>query len=226
MPHAFARRILLVFAHPALEKSRVNRRLVEAVADLEGVTFHDLYEAYPDFAVQVEEEQALLEDHDLIVLQHPFYWYSTPALVKEWLDLVLTHGWAYGSGGDALDGKQMLSVVTTGGQEESYCTVGSNRFTMRQLLAPLEQTARLCGVEYLPPFIVHGTHRMERDEIAVHAELYRRTLEALRDDAIDLERGRELHRLNLEPDLILDRPADRTDRTDRTDQRMEEVSRG
>ncbi|MFZ5786262.1 MAG: NAD(P)H-dependent oxidoreductase, partial [Acidobacteriota bacterium] len=68
-------KVLILFAHPALQSSRVNRRLVEAVKGIEGVTLRDLYEAYPDFDVDVPHEQSLLERHDLIVLQHPFYWY-------------------------------------------------------------------------------------------------------------------------------------------------------
>ena len=57
-----ANRVLVLFAHPALEKSRVNRRLIRAAQGLEGVTFHDLYEAYPDFGAyegvcMVEREQ-------------------------------------------------------------------------------------------------------------------------------------------------------------------------
>ena len=81
--------ILILFGHPAYDRSRVQRRLAEAVSDLPGVTFHDLYELYPDFDVDVPREQELLSAHDAIVLQHPFFWYSTPALVKEWEDLVL-----------------------------------------------------------------------------------------------------------------------------------------
>ena len=150
-------RILVLFAHPALEKSRVNRQLAAAVRELPGVTFHDLYETYPEFDIDVPREQDLLVQHDVIVLQHPFFWYSTPALLKEWQDLVLAHGWAYGSEGKMLQGKQALSVVTTGGREQAYDPEGLNRFTMRQFLAPIEQTFRLCGVEYRPPFVVHGT---------------------------------------------------------------------
>ena len=71
---------------------------------------HDLYEAYPDFDIDVRREQELLAAHEVIVLQHPFYWYSAPALLKEWQDLVLEHGWAYGSGGTALRGKALLSA--------------------------------------------------------------------------------------------------------------------
>ena len=86
-------KVLILFAHPALEKSRVNRRLVEAVRDLPDVTIHDLYEEYPDFDIDVPREQTLLMEHDILVLQHPFFWYSTPAMIKEWFDLVLQHGW-------------------------------------------------------------------------------------------------------------------------------------
>lgn len=179
------RRILVLFAHPALERSRVNRVLASTVRDLPGVTFHDLYEAYPDFDVDVSREQALLSDHDVLVFQHPFYWYSTPALVKEWEDLVLEHGWAYGSHGTALRGKMWMHAVTTGGRESSYRADGGNHFTLDQLLAPLEQTARLCGVHWLPPFAVHGTHAMTADQIEESARRYRSVLEALRSGRLD-----------------------------------------
>jgi glutathione-regulated potassium-efflux system ancillary protein KefG len=189
-------RILVLFAHPALEKSRVNRVLAAAVGDLPGVTFHDLYETYPSFDIDVPREQELLTAHETVVLQHPFFWYSTPALVKQWEDLVLEHGWAYGSEGTALRGKRLLSAVTTGGREEAYRTDGYNRYTMTELLRPLEQTAYLCGMDYLPPFVVHGTHRMSEAEIARHAADYRWVVEALRDGRLDLEKARRHPRLN------------------------------
>ena len=195
--------VLILFAHPALEKSRVNRVLIAAVRDLPGVTFHDLYEAYPDFHIFVEREQELVEAHDVVVLQHPFFWYSTPALVKEWEDLVLEHGWAYGTGGTALAGKTLLSAITTGGREGSYCEEGRNCYTIRQLLSPIEQTARLCGMRYLPPFVVHGTHGMQRGEMERHAADYRRVVEALRDGALDLAATGDLPRLNADLGALL-----------------------
>ena len=110
-----ASRVLILFAHPALEKSRVNRRLIAAVQDLENVTINDLYEQYPDFYIHVKREQELLLSHDVIVFQHPFYWYSCPALVKQWEDLVLQYGFAYGKEGTKLKGKWVLTAITTGG---------------------------------------------------------------------------------------------------------------
>jgi glutathione-regulated potassium-efflux system ancillary protein KefG len=144
-----ARRILVLFAHPAIHKSRINRVLADAIRDLPGVTFHDLYDAYPDFHIDVHREQELLLDHDVVVFHHPFFWYSTPAILKEWQDLVLQHGWAYGSEGKALVGKLLVSVISTGGRESAYQAEGHNRFTMRELLAPIEQTAHLCGMPSL-----------------------------------------------------------------------------
>lgn len=175
----------MLLAHPALHRSRVNRRLADAVRGLPGITLHDLYAAYPDLDVDVEREKTLLTGHDALVWQHPFYWYSTPALLKEWQDLVLEFGWAYGPGGHALRGKPFLSVVTTGGREVAYQHGGFNRFTVRELLAPIEQTAYLCGLAYLPPLVVHGALRLDEDEIAAQAEFYRQVLIALRDGRID-----------------------------------------
>ena len=165
-------RLLILFAHPSLEKSRVHSRLVQRVPDNDDVTFHDLYEAYPDYNIDVGYEQELLLDHDLIVLQHPFFWYSVPPLVKQWIDLVLEHGWAYGSTGNALRGKKMLSLITAGGGASAYTEGGYNRFTIRQLFSPIEQTARLCGVEYLPPYVIHGTHKMTTADIETEVGRY------------------------------------------------------
>lgn len=196
---ASAPSVLILFAHPALEKSRVNVELGEAVADLPGVTFCDLYELYPAFDIRVEEQQRLLSEHDLIVLQHPFYWYSSPAILKEYQDLVLQHGWAYGTGGTALQGKRMMQVITTGGSESAYTADGLNRYTVRELLRPFERTAGLCGMDYLPPFIAYGSLRMDSDDIARYRSDYRAILEALRDDRLDPSLAEDEPRINCAP---------------------------
>ncbi|MEE8435884.1 MAG: NAD(P)H-dependent oxidoreductase [bacterium] len=179
------KKILVLFAHPAYQNSRTNRRLIEALTGAEHIRVHDLYEVYPDFHIDVGREQALLRDHDLIVFQHPLYWYSSPSLLKEWQDLVLEFGFAYGQGGTALQGKRLLSVITTGGGAEAYRPEGINRFQIGELLRPFDQTAHLCGMAYLPPFVVHATHRLASEEqIAPYAKGYRALLEALRDERL------------------------------------------
>jgi glutathione-regulated potassium-efflux system ancillary protein KefG len=203
-----ARAILLLFAHPALEKSRVHARLVDTVQDLPGVTFHDLYEAYPEFDIDVDREQRLLDAHSTIVLQHPVFWYSTPALVKQWEDLVLEHGWAYGSGGTALAGKRLLSVVSTGGGESAYRQDGPRGTTIHDTLSPLRRTFELCGMDYLPPFVVHGSHAMTADALSAHAHDYRRILEGLRDGTVDLDAARRQPRLNWQLDNLFPQERD------------------
>lgn len=180
-------KVLLLHAHPAPHKSHANRLLLEAARRVEGVTVHRLYEVYPDYLIDVPVEQRLLEEHDVIVLMHPFYWYSAPSLVKEWLDLVLQHGWAYGEGGHALKGKLLLQAVTCGGSLEVYCSAGRHGHTVRDFLLPFEQTARLCGMTYLAPFIVHGVGSLLEDgQMAAHTRDFAAVLTALRDGTLDV----------------------------------------
>lgn len=189
-------KVLILFAHPAFQKSRINRVLVEGIHNIGGVTFHDLYQCYPEMDIDVKSEQQLLEDHDVVVFHYPFYWYSTPAILKEWQDLVLEHAWAYGSKGNALKDKLFFNVLTTGGNQEAYCEKGYNRFTIRQLLAPLEQTARLCKMIFLPPYVVHGTHSISKEELIGHRQNYYDLLSGLRDEKIELERVVTMHYIN------------------------------
>ena len=181
-------RVLVLFAHPALEKSRVNRVLIDGLEAMEGVTFHDLYEAYPDLDIDVQREQALLTDHDVIVMHHPFFWYSTPALIKEWEDIVLEHGFAYGAGGDKLDGKRMLLAITAAGSEDAYTVDGYQHFPIRTFLTPLEQTARLCNMSFAPPYVLYGSLRApDAGVVEPHVDGYIRLIEAVRDDRYDFE---------------------------------------
>ena len=177
------KKILILFGHPAFRRSTINAALRKAVETLDGVTFHDLYASYPDFLIDVTHEQQLCKSHDIIIFQHPFYWYSTPAIIKEWFDLVLEHAWAYGSTGNALAGKVTFQALTAGGDHTNYRSGGLNMFTIRELTTPYQATANLCGMDWLPPFAVLGIHQGLPEEDRVHhAEDYRRVLIALQDN--------------------------------------------
>lgn len=159
--------------------------MAETVRNLEGITFNDLYELYPDFYIDIVREQQLLQLHDIIVWHHPFYWYSAPSLMKEWFDLVLQHGFAYGERGRALEGKTAFSVISTGGRKEVYAEKGRNNYPIRQFLIPYKQSAALCRMNYLPPYVVHGSHTIGDAEIHKHAEQYKKLLILLRDEKIN-----------------------------------------
>ncbi|HVL19940.1 MAG TPA: NAD(P)H-dependent oxidoreductase [Amaricoccus sp.] len=186
------RSILVLYAHPAQHRSEAHQLMARVASGVEGVTFADLYAEYPRFEIDIDREQARLAAHDVLIFQCPVYWYSTPALLKEWQDLVLEYGWAYGTGGTALSGKLFLAAVTAGGPVEAYAPTGYQRFPLRTLLSPLEQTAWLCGMTYLPPFVLFAAHRASQGAaLALHAARYRRLLEALRDDRLDPARHLE-----------------------------------
>jgi len=180
-------RILILFAHPRFEKSRVNRALLAAIRDNPAVTFNDLYELYPDFNIDVEREKALLTAHRVLVWQHPFYMYSAPALLKQWIDLVLEHGWAHGRGGDALKGKLVFNALTSGGTRKEYAAGGYNRFMIGEFLLPFNQTAARCGMIYLPPFTVQGTYLLTAADLEYHALRYCTLLDRLSQGDFDVE---------------------------------------
>lgn len=173
-------RVLILFAHPSLHRSEVNRHLLEASKGHEQVTVVDLYREYPTFLIDIECEQQRLRDHDIVVFMFPLYWYSTPAILKEWQDLVLEYGFAYGPGGTALHGKQFMCALSAGGAEKAYHAEGYNHFTIRELLQPLEQTASLTGMQYLPPFALFGARTAtEEGRLNDHIVKWQQLLTAL-----------------------------------------------
>jgi glutathione-regulated potassium-efflux system ancillary protein KefG len=151
------RKTLVLLAHPGLEeRSIANRVVVERVRGLAGVKVRDLYRECPTFRFDVAAEQRDLLEAQAVVFQFPFYWYSVPGILKEWLDQVFTYGFAYGSGGDKLKGKEFVVSTTIGGPAEAYRSGGSNNFTIEELLAPLRQTANLSGMRWSAPITSHG----------------------------------------------------------------------
>ena len=189
-------KILVLFAHPAFHKSKVNKLIAERMQATDGITFHDLYQAYPESYIDIKREQELLSQHDVVVFQFPLFWYSTPSILKEWQDMVLEHGWAYGSEGNALKDKLFLCLITTGGPELAYQVGQFHNHTINQLLSPLRQTAVLCKMVPLPPFVVFGTHVKEASEVLTQADELMKLLESIRSGDFKLDEAQNLGSLN------------------------------
>jgi len=206
-------RVLLLVAHPDLRRSRVNRRLLDAARRLAGahldgrLEVRDLYALYPDFAIDVEAEQAALERADLIVWQHPMQWYSMPALMKLWLDEVLRYGWAYGHHRRALAGKDLWLLLSTGGSAAAFQPSGYNRRFLDAFLPPYEQTAAMCGLRLLPPLVLHDALRVDDTALAGHVH---RVIERL-SNYPDWPELAELAPCDACEPPEADRPDDRTD---------------
>lgn len=169
---------LILYAHPAAELSRTNRALLAAAARLPEVLIHDLYEHYPDFHIDIAREQALLSQSELVVLQHPVHWYGMPALQQQWLEKVLARGWAFGHDGHALHGKRLWLVATTGGEESAYRPDGRHGHPFSDFLPPYQQTARLCGMQWQEPLILHGAHHVPPEQFQQHVARYLQGLQA------------------------------------------------
>lgn len=178
--------LVLVF-HPDIENSRVNKALAARAETLGGdITVRYMYDIYPDFTIDVEAEQQALLAADRIVLQYPMYWLSTTPLLKKWLDDVLTFGWAYGSTGTALHGKELLLAVSVGGSGSAYGREGAHIFTVHEFLRPMQGTSRVIGTKYMVPFLSVGALEITDEAIAQRAEDYAAVLSASKLPVLDI----------------------------------------
>ncbi len=180
--------LLVYYAHPGHRHSHVNRQMFAEANNVERIALVDLYSEYPRFEIDVDKEQQRLLAHDVILFQFPMFWYSTPSLIKEWLDLVLELGFAYGAGGDALAGKRMMLAISAAGPEDAYTEEGYQHYPLRTFLTPLERTAILCHMVFTPPYVLYASLAApDAGLVEPHARGYRQLLEAVRDDRFDFD---------------------------------------
>lgn len=190
------KRVLVYYAHPAHRFSRVNKALLDMAKDQTNVTVIDLYEEYPRFRIDIDKEQDRLRNHDVILFQFPIYWYSSPSLIKEFLDLTLEHGFAYGAPDAALTNKIMGLAVSTAGTESDYSKTGYQTYPLRTFLTPFEQTARLCNMSFLAPYAYFGAHAEQDGFLNEHVQSYGRFISALRDETLDIDAACALDLMN------------------------------
>ncbi|WHR58286.1 NAD(P)H-dependent oxidoreductase [Acinetobacter haemolyticus] len=151
------KKTLVIVAHPDIENSVINKRWIEELSQYsDQFTVHHLYQQYPDGHIDVAKEQALVESHQNLVLQFPIYWFNCPPLLKQWLDDVLTYGWAYGSAGNQLKDKKITLAVSAGIKEKDYTADGRYHFSLKELCLPFELTARYVKADYQPMYVFYG----------------------------------------------------------------------
>jgi glutathione-regulated potassium-efflux system ancillary protein KefG len=165
-------KIMVVMAHPNFEESRVNKRWMAELEKQGDITINNLNLKYPDEVIDKEAEQALLLEHDRIVFQYPWYWYNMPPLLRKWQDLVLEYGFAFGPGGTKLAGKDYVVAISVGGPEVSYQAGGYNTYTISEYLKPMQQTANLTGMKFLPAFKIHSAVVITDEDLETSAVDY------------------------------------------------------
>ncbi|MFC5448683.1 NAD(P)H-dependent oxidoreductase [Paenibacillus aestuarii] len=177
-------KILVIVTHPIMESSNWNKAWVQELRKHDDITIHELYKEYPDEQIDVSKEQRLMESHDRIIFQYPLYWYSTPPLLKKWFDQVLLYGWAYGPNATQIKGKEISVAVSTYGTEASYQASGSNRFTLQEILRPVEALANFISATYLPHFALNDASNVTEERLAKSSKDYVHHIKTVKPAAV------------------------------------------
>lgn len=171
---------LIILAHPGFDNSFANKTIIEEIKNSGmAVEIRNIHELYPDYQIDVKAEQEALLRHKTVVFQYPFYWYSMPAILKHWFDVVFAHQFAYGSKGDKLKGRNFLPSFTVGSSQNSYTALGFQHFRVHEFCKHLEQTAYHTQMNYIDPVYVYGTSLAAgytENEIKANAKHHAQTL--------------------------------------------------
>lgn len=180
---------LVVVIHPDMNNSVINKRWVEELQKFpDRYHVHQLHEVYPNLQFDIIAEQQLLEAHDHIVLQFPFYWFNCPFLLKKWIDEVFTRGWAYGSQSEyKLKGKKIALAISLGLNEEEVQPGSTYSYSLEEMTRPFELSFQYLKTDYRPLFAYYGmTYNVSEEWVEKSVPLYMSFLERFKsgdDDA-------------------------------------------
>lgn len=150
-------KVLVIYSHSYPEQSVSGKAILEVLKAQPNVEVRNVDELYPDATpIDIAKEQASLVEADVIVFQHPVFWFGVPAGLKRWMDNVLHYGFAFGTGGDKLHGKKFVHSLTAGGAPEVY----QNADFASALTLPIKCLAMYCGMDYVGAFPIYGQSAM------------------------------------------------------------------
>jgi len=153
-------KVVVLLAHPNMAASHMNAALSTAAAEVEGVQVINVY----DYPVQPDVYREAISRATAIVYEFPFYWMSSPHLLKQWTDEVFM---AFVQEG-LIEGKELMVVTTTGSEEAAYQHGGRNKYTMEEYLRPFEGQANHAKMHWNAPLVVYGN---PHDSEALEADL-------------------------------------------------------
>jgi len=133
----------MIFTHPSIDYSIGNKIITDTFLAEKNTEIRHLDKLYPDFKIDAKAEQAALLTADTIVLQYPLFWYSTPALLKQWIDHVLQFGFAFGGKNYKLEGKKMIISFTMGSSIKEFPPEVIEKITFQ-----FKGIAKYCRMEY------------------------------------------------------------------------------
>ncbi len=137
---------LIIYAHP--NPKSFNHALLEtvegalkkagkdyAVRDLYAMGFNPVlssgdFEAFQSGQIpaDIKAEQDLIKNSDVLIFIHPVWWTGMPAILKGYIDRVMSFGFAYTYGPQGpkglLTGKKVLAFSTSGFPHDYYEAIG------------------------------------------------------------------------------------------------------
>lgn len=123
---------------------------------------------------------------DLLVFVFPVFWFSTPAMLKGWIDRVFVSGQVYGGkriydrGG--LVGRRALVGLTLGGQEHMFGENGIHGPLEDMIKHLLQGTLAYAGLEVLPPFVGWHVPYISDEARRQMLEAWRNRIRSIDDD--------------------------------------------
>lgn len=84
----------------------------------------------------------------------------------------MTYGWAYGSTGKALQGKEVLLAVSFGADKEDYTSLGRFHITVDEVLKPIETISYHTGLKFLTPFVITGSMQLNEASLDRRAKSF------------------------------------------------------
>ncbi len=146
---AAAPHVLFVAGHPDMQKSVAASIIADEVEkNVENVEVLRLGNEYPTYTIDVEKERERVLRADVIVFHYPIWWYSGPAIFKNWQEQVFTFGFAHDAKGGMLNGRTMILSMTSGAPASDYQLGGRMNYPMDVFQLPIYQMGELCGLDF------------------------------------------------------------------------------
>jgi glutathione-regulated potassium-efflux system ancillary protein KefF len=93
-------------------------------------------------------------------------------MLKAYLNVAWTYGWAFGPGGEALKGKELLVVTSAGASEFTYSYDGLIKSTMADVLTPLKASALYIGMKFSEPLAFYEVMNISEDDISAFQKAF------------------------------------------------------
>ncbi|MCV2370761.1 NAD(P)H-dependent oxidoreductase [Roseateles oligotrophus] len=139
------------------------------------------HQQHGGFALDIQAEQEKLEQADAVILQFPLWWGGYPAVLKGWIERVLSYGFAYGRD-KTLPAKKVLLAVTTGGIADEQDAQRSQA----RLQAMADDVFGYMGWRILGLHLVHGPADLDAEQRAEALNSYAERLRLWLSEAVPL----------------------------------------